>query len=247
MKQKHGFELNSMTLHLLAMAIMLCDHLGWTVFRGHTWMNSVGRIAFPIFAFMLVEGYFHTRNLRKYVLRLAVFAVISEIPFNLMVCGRMWFPLHQNVLWTFLIGILVIYLLEKAKRIKITWLKILAFFGAIAAGYLLGLVSFVDYGYGGVFMVLAFYIFRQRNWVSFAGQFLMLTYINFVLLGKYGPFITLFGDTLKIPMQGLAILALLPIWLYRGRQGPHNKGLQYLYYGFYPAHLLILGLIQMSR
>lgn len=65
----------------------------------------LGRIAFPLFAFLLVEGFVHTGNRKKYAVRMLVFALISEVPFNLMMEHRLFGPFHQNVLWTFLIGI----------------------------------------------------------------------------------------------------------------------------------------------
>ncbi len=247
MKQNHRFQMTSMTLHVMAMAFMLCDHMWWTVVTGNDWMTCVGRIAFPIFAFMIAQGYSYTRNLKKYVLRLTAFAIISEIPFDLMVAGSLIFPLHQNVLCTFLISILVIYLFEKAKKLDKIWLQIPAFAGCLLIGYVLGLVSFADYGYAGVFTVLVFYIFRKRNWQNFLGQLLLLAYINMVLLGDNGFDLVIWGHTCFVPLQTFALLALIPIWLYRGKQGPHSKALQYLYYSFYPAHLLILGLIQVLR
>ena len=116
MVHKRRLELTSFSLHILAMAFMLCDHLWATVIPGNEWLTCVGRIAFPIFAFMIVEGYFHTKKLKNYVLRLLIFAVLSEIPFNLMSGGSMFNPLHQNVLWTFLIGLGLIHLIERAKH-----------------------------------------------------------------------------------------------------------------------------------
>ena len=113
---KKNLDISSAGLHLLAMGLMLCDHLWATVVPGNDWLTDIGRLAFPIFAFMTVEGYFHTSNLKKYVLRLLAFAIISEIPFNLMLGSRLFYPIHQNVLWTFLLGIWMIHWNEKAKN-----------------------------------------------------------------------------------------------------------------------------------
>ena len=117
-------DISSCGLHILAMVLMFCDHLWATVVPGNDWLTDIGRLAFPIFAFMTVEGYFHTRNLKKYVLRLFVFALISEIPFNLMLGSRIFYPIHQNVLWTFLLGIAMIRWNEKAKNAPV-WRRIL--------------------------------------------------------------------------------------------------------------------------
>lgn len=246
MENKTKLEISSMALHILAMVFMLCDHLWATVIPGNDWMTCIGRIAFPIFAFMIVEGYFHTRSLKKYVGRLFLFAVLSEIPFNLVMGSSLFYPLHQNVLWTFLIGIFLIRLNESAKKKGKLWLRIAVGAGTVCLAFVLGLVTFVDYNYAGVLTVLVFYFFRGRKWWQFLGQLLCLFYINVEVLSGFYYEVSLFGHTFSIIRQSFALLALIPIWLYRGKQGPYNKAIKYLYYGFYPVHLLVLGLLQMG-
>ena len=245
MENKPKFEISSMVLHILAMALMLCDHLWGTIVPGNDWLTCIGRIAFPIFAFMIVEGYFHTRNLKKYVLRLLIFAILSELPFNLAIGSRWFYPIHQNVLWSFLLSIGLIHLNEKARAKGKLWLQIITLLTTTLFGALLGLITMLDYYHAGVLTVLVFYFLRQRKWWSFLGQLICLWYINVEMLGGLGYELQLWGHNFFLSQQSFALLALIPIWLYRGKQGPHNKFLQYTYYAFYPVHLLILGILKM--
>lgn len=242
MENNRKFEITSLGLHILAMGFMLCDHLWGTIVPGHDWLTCIGRIAFPIYAFLLVEGYFHTKNLKKYVSRLLIFAILSEIPFNLAMGSRVFYPIHQNVLWSFLIALWLIHLNEKARKSGKVWKRILTGGLTVILGYILGLVTMVDFYHAGILMVLVFYFFRGRKWWCFLGQIVFLWYINTELLGGYGYEFQLWGQTHFFQRQGFAMLGLIPIWLYRGKQGYHNKFIQYGCYAFYPLHLLILGL-----
>ena len=234
-----------MSLHIMGMIFMLCDHLWGTIVPGNDWLTCIGRLTFPIFAFLIVEGYFHTRNLKKYVQRLLLFAVLSEIPFNLAMGSSVIYPIHQNVLWSFLIAIGLIYWNEKAKASRKLWQRILVGCVTVVLGYILGIVTMVDFYHAGILTVLVFYFFRQGKWWSYIGQFACLWYINMEMLGGFSYMITFMGQTLFVPRQGFALLALIPIWLYRGKKGYHSKWLQYFNYAFYPVHLLILGLIKV--
>lgn len=243
MRQRKQIELTSFGLHILAMAFMLCDHLWATVVPGNEWLTCIGRIAFPLFAFMTVEGYFHTGNLKLYVRRLLIFALISEIPFNLVTGGSVINPLHQNILWTFLIGIGLIWLIEwaRSKPHKV-WRWPLVALGVLL-GCAAGFFGMTDYMHYGVMTVLVFYLFRGRRWWCFVGHLLCLWYINFEMMGGMVYPFELFGREWLFPQQGFALLALLPIWLYRGKQGLYNKALKYTYYAFYPVHFLLLYLL----
>ncbi len=244
-KKTLTFDISSAGLHILAMLFMLCDHMWATVISGNEWLTCVGRVAFPIFAFMIVEGYSYTSSLKKYVLRLLIFAVISEIPFNFMFGGGFIYPFHQNVMWTFLIGIAAVHLNELARKKGKLWLRIVTGLSTCLGGYILGYLGFVDYYGAGVLTVLAFYFFRGRKWWCFLGQAAAMLYINFELLRGQVYEIPLFGGTFVFPQQGFAVLALIPIWLYKGRQGYHSKWFKYLCYGFYPAHMLVLYILSL--
>ena len=236
-------ETTSTSLHVMAMAFMLCDHLWGTIVPGNDWLTCVGRLTFPIFSFLIVEGYFHTKNLRKYVLRLLIFAIISEIPFNLAMGSSLFYPIHQNVLWCFLIAIGLIHWNERV-RAKRLWLRILIGVLTVLIAYISGILAMLDFYQAGILTVLVFYFFRGRKWWNFAGQLLCLWYINVEMLSGYAYEIQLLGQTHFLVRQGFALLALIPIWLYRSKQGYHSKAFQYFCYAFYPLHLLILGLLK---
>lgn len=227
----------------MAMIFMVCDHLWGTVVPGNDWLTCIGRITFPIFAFMIVEGYYHTSSLKKYVTRLLLFAIISEIPFNLAMGSSLFYPTHQNVLWSFLISIGLIHWNEKLKD-KNIWKRILVGITTLCIAYIGGILTFVDFYNAGILMVLTFYFFRGQKWWHYLGQLVCMWYINCEILGGFGYEIDIFGKTQFIERQSFALLALIPIWLYNGKQGYHSKAFQYICYAFYPVHLLILGIIK---
>ena len=233
-----NFELTAAVLHIIAMTLMLMDHLWATLLPAREWLTCAGRVAFPIFAF--VEGYFHTRSFKKYILRMLLFAVLSEIPFDLMYGGTWFYPVHQNVLWTFLLGLLGVWLMEQVRKKGKTWMYLLVCVLVVLAGLVLGTLCMVDYYGVGVLTVFVFYFLHGRKWWCFLGQLAALYWLNVELLGGLMYPVQLFGMEFELCQQGLALLALIPIWLYRGRQGYHSKPFQYLCYAFYPVHMLLL-------
>lgn len=234
--------ISSFVLHLLAMAFMLCDHL-WASVLPIDLLTWLGRIAFPLFAFMIAEGYSHTKNLKKYLLRLLIAALITEIPFDLFCSGRWFYPFHQNVLWTFLLSLLCIHTIEKVRSRGRHWLTVLVALTVAVAGYLLGFVTMIDYYGYGVLTVIGFYLLRGRRWYCLLGQAVLLWWINCEMMGGLTVPVLLAGYQIDIPQQGMALLAMIPILLYNGEQGPHNRVIKYSYYLFYPVHLLLLVIV----
>ena len=219
--------LNSLHLKLLAAASMLIDHMGFTLFPFAHWMRCVGRLAFPIFCFLIAEGCAHTRDKKRYAVRLLLFALLSELPFNLMCTGQ-WFSLqYQNVLWTLLLGALVCWAIDWAKTKPEMWQRLPAD-TAIAVGFILGQWGNTDYGGWGVLLVLLFYLTREvrGKWaIQLVGMFLFCWCCT--------PWRT----------ELLAMPALLPIFLYNGERGLSNRAVQYGFYAFYPVHILILSVL----
>ena len=233
---KNKPELTSFDLHLLAMGLMLCDHICLALMPDRLWMTCVGRLAFPIFAFLVAEGFIRTRSRARYARRLLVFALVSEVPFDLLAAGRPVYPLRQNVLWIFLIALGCMQLLEWAKADPRPAARFVLSAGAVLGGFLAGTAFMVDYFGPGVWTVLVFYFVRGDGWRQRLGQLLCLLFLNGWLLA--GQTVLLGG--LVLPIQAFAVLALPFIWLYRGRQGPHGRAVRWLFYGFYPAHLRVL-------
>ena len=220
---KHKLPLTATHLRILALSLMLLDHLWHTVVPGNDWMTYLGRMAFPIFAFQTAEGYRHTHDFKGYCKRLAIFALASEIPFNLMVSGSLLYPSHQNVMVTMLLGLLACRAYDRKKR------------GHCLLWLILGSFCMCDYSLMGVWTVLMFHVFREQKLY----QFLLLAAINW--FGFDSPLISI--GVFQIPVQAFAIGAALPIFLYNGEKGRGGKWVQFGSYVFYPLHLLILGII----
>ena len=229
--------LNGFHLKLIAICTMLIDHMGYTLFPGVMWLRCVGRVAFPIFCFLIAEGCVYTHDRKKYALRLLVFALLSEIPYNLMNSGMIWDPYDQNVLWTLLTGALVCWLIDWALK-KCTPLSFVLTGAAMVAAYWLLEAFRTDYGGWGMLLVAAFYgVHRAPSGavVKMIAQAFGLAFFSLGVMGGY----------LSIELWSLVSLA--PIWLYNGQRGFSNKAVQYGFYAFYPVHILALSLIAIYR
>jgi len=233
----------SYALHVIAMLLMLGDHLWATIFPYMEWLTCIGRIAFPLFAFLITEGYVHTRNFKKYLLRLFVFAIISEIPFDFLYGSTWFYPFHQNVLWTFLLALLFMKGMDKIREKFGFMLSSLLCAILTLLAYIVGTVTMVDYYGVGVLTVLLFYFTKKDTPLNLFLQFLGMYFLHVTMLGGYYYDVELFGIHFEIVQQGLAVLALPLIWLYKGEQGYHEKWFQYFCYAFYPLHLILLYII----
>ena len=245
--------MTSFILKIIALISMFCDHFGDAYLKHFSILNLIGRIAFPIFAFQISEGYTHTKNVKKYFFRLGIFALISQIPFSLFLYKFLdSSPLSLNVFFTLFFGLLSIYLydyinklFDKCNKNKYNSENINSSNSVFRLDIILGLIIVLliayiakllntDYGAWGVILVFAFYIFRNKK---------MLRLIAFALLVfiKYLPSLIQSNfHYIYILMSIATFLPILFIDLYNGKQG---KKIKYLLYLFYPIHLLLLYLI----
>ena len=235
-RSKIGFS--SADLRYLAIVLMLTDHI-WLCFRPPQgfWMTCIGRLAFPIFAFLIAEGFHHTSDRRRYALRLFVCGLITEIPYDVFISSTFFNMRSQNVLFTLLFGLLALWLLQWAReqgRLKHHLLACVGF----AALYVIAVRLNTSYRGLGVTMVVMFGLLRgvrhQLLW-----QLLCLVVLNFLIPGRR---VDLLGISFSI--QNLGTLAIVPIALYNGERGAKNKFLQIGCYLFYPVHMGLLAILR---
>lgn len=222
--KKYG--ISAAVLKWIAVASMLIDHFAIAVYYQIPYneygvyfiLRKIGRIAFPIYCFLLVEGFYHTKNVEKYIRNCFLFAVISEIPFDMAIFGQVFYPQGQNVYFTLCIGLCALVVLDKYKHQN--GIKYMVFKAAVIvlAAYL-GEIFDVDYHWKGVLFIIMFYYVRDmQEWIrNLAG-------------------ICAFAYEMTAP------LAFIPIHFYNGVRGRQVK---YLFYAIYPVHLLVFGLIRL--
>ena len=242
-EKKSLIRLTNNQLKIIAMLTMLIDHIGvMLILNGKLYgydiqlysyvsvLNSaskwmilyrvcrvIGRISFPLFAFCIVEGFIRTSNLLKYVLRLLVLAIVSEIPFNLMVNNSLFYIGSQNVIWTYLIGIIVLFLIKKANGIVVIQMII------FMSGCLVSFFAKTDYDYYGILLITFYYLTRTDRRLR--------TFGNMIITGAK-----------SLPVDyGSAALSSIFIHCYDGTKGILN--LKKIFYWFYPVHMLVLYLI----
>lgn len=212
MNQRWSIQcLDSFQLKCIAIVSMALDHTGAVLYPSQIWLRCLGRIAFPIFCFLIVEGFFHTHDVRRYMGRLGVFALISEIPYDLAFRGVPLEYAHQNVFFTLLIGIGMMVLLERNREWPVKAVILLL------AMWLAVLIR-SDYNFRGVLLIFVFYIFHESRWLAVTAGGLW----NFLYQGV---------------IQKYGVLSVLPLALYNGERG---RKMKYFFYIFYPAHLLLL-------
>lgn len=215
--------MNVFILKVIALFTMFIDHFGAIFQHNILTYRIVGRLAFPIYCFLLVEGYFHTSDVKKYAKRLLMFALISEIPFDLAFYNRIGFE-HQNIFFTLFLGLITIYILEN-KEEKYNFNKS----AIILSACIVAIIFNVDYNAIGIIYILLFYHTRY---------FEKLKRFKLVGLGMFAV------NFMSSWVQQFSLLALPFMYFYNGRLGTKNKFIQIFFYVAYPLHLIIYYLIK---
>lgn len=190
---------------------MLIDHIGLAIIAMtplfykyksiYPLLRNIGRVSFPIFAFLIVEGFIHTKNLKKYLIRLGVFALLSEIPFDLIFYNSFFYWKYQNVLFTFFIAVLMLYFIKKYTN------SILARLIFIILACILSKLIYSDYSYIGILLIATFYLYHDRILAKFICSGIIL---------------------LDSPY---ALFSFIPLYFYNGEKGKYNfKYLIYIFY-----------------
>ena len=247
--------MSALVLRVIACITMLIDHIGYQI--GNLECRMIGRVAFPIFVFLIINGYRHTSNKAYYALRLAVFAMISQIPFSFFCYNRIDFS-HGNVMVTLFLALICIWTADSMSRNNyLRWVFLLP--SILVCGlYYFGYIS-SDYGTKGILMALLFF-FADHKTVK--GRIILTVCLPAVIM--YGYILSGGIQCAKMILglqyswqkvsdwdlrQLFCLGALIPIFAYNGKKGtyPQNrfaaKLLQYGFYAFYPVHMLLLWLI----
>lgn len=240
--------LNSNTLKIIAAVSMVFDHIGVLFFPYSVFWRFVGRIAFPIFAFMISEGARYTKNKLKYFLTVFSLATLCQIVYYFFDGGS----LYMCILVTFSISILLIYLLNFTKKLlfdkSAKWYfklgAVLAFILAIAAVYFITSKEFVektgiyiDYGFAGIMTPVFASLFDFRN-IDVPDDIRKIDCLPARVFCLVLPLIALACGSDVTGVQAYALLAIPLLLLYSGERG--KLKMKYFFYIFYPAHLAIL-------
>ena len=209
-------------IKIIAILSMLIDHIGSVLITNpniYLVFRSIGRLAFPIFAFYIAEGCLKTKNIKHYLLRLLIFGFVSEIPFDYAIAGKMIEMNHQNVFFTLFLGALSIflykYITDKKKKTETLAFAVVIMISLLA--------SFLQTDYGALGVLVIFIIYYNKD--NFKKQAIAIIVMNLLFLN---------------PIQLWACFSIIPLYFYNKTRGINLK---YLFYFFYPVHLLILGLL----
>lgn len=212
--------LDNTTIKLIAISIMLFNHIGYVFFDGAPIFLKIGEIGFPLFAFCIAEGFYYTKNRKKYLINMFIYAVLTELLFDYAFYKKIYW-LHQNVLFTFSMAILLLLIYEYIRKLKMAeWIKASIFCVIFITFLLLSTFSLTDHNTYGIVLIFIFYTLRDKLIIKYILASIML-YISFD--------------------YGYALFSIPILLMYNGKRGLNIK---YLFYNFYPMHLFVLAIIR---
>lgn len=219
--------LNRNHIKIIAVVSMLIDHIGVLFFPEMVCFRIIGRIAFPLFAFFIAEGFFYTKNKHKYLWLLIFFAVVAIYPYYLFT--GYWFKF--NILFTFAFSVIIMLLIEKIMTSKNLDKFAYSFLLALLLLFisLLSMLNILNYGIFGVILPVLL-------WLTKKNKALQLTVFVFVLILQ--SFEIMLFNSFIIPTQIFSLLAVIIVLFYNGQKG--KLDLKYFFYLFYPLHFIIL-------
>lgn len=228
------FSISNTGLKIIAVLSMLTDHICTVCFAdvpaGMFLIHSVGRMAMPLYAFLLTEGFLHTRNRRRYLGRLLIFALVSEPFFDFALHGQWVWWEHQNVLFTLALGLLMLCSLDALQKRDLEKGTVNAPFlmPFVIAGFLvLSWAARLDHEFAAPAMILLFYLLRLQNLPVRS--------------------LAACGAAALISTEAGCLLAVFPLLFYNEKRGPLGPVGKYFFYLIYPAHLLVLSIVRMLQ
>ena len=229
-----GMRLSSFALRLLALVCMMVDHAGLAIFPSTGLFRCIGRLALPLYCFLLVQGYIHTRDVRAYARRLLLLAIVSEIPFDLLIFARMASGAEQNILFSLLLALLSLVIADthRGKALPCALMEMGLCLVAMAAR--------VSFGWLPIALCLSFYygMTSRPKGVLLAACSLLL----------YTAMLWLSGVAQSWVLVSLcAPLGLVPVLFYNGKRGPASPVLKLMFYAAYPLHIVLLLVLRGMR
>ena len=246
-------------LKLIAIITMMIDHFGAGLFLNlsnnwdiYTLLRSVGRVAFPIFAFLIANGCKHTKNIYRYMLRLGILAIASEAFFDLY----FWFQgvnflRNTNIFYTLFLGTAGIFLYgailklaeKSSQELKTVPVNLMALLPALLIPVILAEVLSTDYAGAGVALIILLYVFNTENKLSRTALLLIGMFwlyarpiVSFARDGGLAVNFNGFNEWLFI----FSLIPILLIYFYNNKQGLNNAVLKWGFYVFYPLHIIFL-------
>lgn len=223
--------MDTFKLKIIACLFMLIDHVGAVLYPQYFYLRLIGRLAFPIFAFLIARGYTYTHNLKKYMLRLILFAFISQAPFYY--AFKDVSNIGLNIFFTLFLGLCAIYVYDKYKSF---WSVLLVLLISVFASLLN-----TDYGFYGVLLIFLFYVFRDNiPGTVISNISLNAVYMIYIYIYIYNKYSYIPAPSVRIFNECFSMLALPLLLIYNGKKG---RSLKWAFYIFYPLHLTLIYLI----